>query len=1002
MPQDKIVVVGAREHNLKNITVEIPRDKMVVITGLSGSGKSSLAFDTIFAEGQRRYVESLSAYARQFLGQLEKPDVDHIDGLSPAVSIDQKGVSRNPRSTVGTVTEVYDYLRLLFARVGTPHCPLCGREVRSQSAEEIVDLVLAYPAASKVLVLAPIIRERKGHHQPVFEDLRKSGFTRARVNGRVMDLGEEIELDRYKQHSIEAVVDRLVIPAKPEADAGEDADAYKEFQSRLTDSIETALKLGNSTLIISEVSNADAPEDRLYSENFACPFDGISLPEIEPRTFSFNTPHGACPDCQGLGVKLEIDPDLIVPDPTQSVNGGAIAAMEWRNSIENGGYYFQALEAAATQYKIDLDAPFNKLNDEQRRILLYGTNGEKVRIHYKSRDGRSAVWETPYEGVIPNLRRRYEESTSDYIREKINEYMSERPCETCHGKRLRPEALAVTVADVGIIDVTSWPVLRTLEWAGKLKTMFTPRQQKIAQQIIKEINARLKFLVDVGLDYLTLGRTAATLSGGEAQRIRLATQIGSQLMGVLYVLDEPSIGLHQRDNARLIRTLQNMRDLGNTLLVVEHDDETILAADWVVDLGPGAGELGGKLIFEGTVEQLLKDKKSITGEYLSGRKKIELPKERRKGNGKALVVRGARENNLKNIDVSIPLGMLVCLTGVSGSGKSSLLVEVLYKRLAQVLHGAHERPGGHGGLEGADAIDKIINIDQSPIGRTPRSNPGTYVGMFDEIRTLYAGLPESKVRGYKSGRFSFNVKGGRCEACQGQGQVQIEMQFLPDIFVPCDVCHGARFNRETLQVRFKNKNIAEVLALSVDEALGFFDAHPSIRRKLQTLQEVGLGYIRIGQPATTLSGGEAQRTKLAKELSRRSTGRTLYVLDEPSVGLHAADVHKLVEVLQRFADEGNTVLIIEHNPEIIKVADWLIDLGPEGGDRGGYVVATGTPEQVAKVKESYTGQFLKKYLDPDYTPVAALSGNGHSKVNGNGKANGTKAKPAAKAGVKKK
>ncbi|MCC7358830.1 MAG: excinuclease ABC subunit UvrA [Anaerolineales bacterium] len=975
MPQDKIVVVGAREHNLKNITVEIPRDQMVVITGLSGSGKSSLAFDTIFAEGQRRYVESLSAYARQFLGQLEKPDVDYIDGLSPAVSIDQKGVSRNPRSTVGTVTEVYDYLRLLFARVGVPHCPLCGREVRSQSAEEIVDAVLAYAPGSKVLVLAPVIRERKGHHQPVFEDLRKSGFTRARVNGRVLDLAEDIELDRYKQHSIEAVVDRLVIPAK----AGEAADAvakeaYTEFQSRLTDSVETALKLGSSTLIVSDVSAAAAPVDRLYSENFACPFDGISLPEIEPRTFSFNTPHGACPDCQGLGAKLEIDPDLIVPDRRLSINGGAISVMEWRNAAESGGYYFQALEAAARQYGIDLDKPLDTLSAAQLKVLLYGTDGEKVRIHYKSRDGRQAVWETPYEGIIPNLRRRYDESTSDYIREKINAYMSERPCETCHGQRLRPEALAVTVAGVNIIEVTGWPVLRTLEWAGKLKSSFSARQQKIAQQIIKEINARLKFLVDVGLDYLTLGRTAATLSGGEAQRIRLATQIGSQLMGVLYVLDEPSIGLHQRDNARLIRTLQTMRDLGNTLLVVEHDDETILAADWVVDLGPGAGEHGGKLIFEGTVEQLLKDKKSLTGAYLSGRKKIELPAERRQGNGKALVVRGARENNLKNIDVTIPLGKFVCLTGVSGSGKSSLLVEVLYKRLAQALHGAHERAGTHAGLEGAEAIDKVINIDQSPIGRTPRSNPGTYVGMFDEIRTLFAGLPESKVRGYQSGRFSFNVKGGRCEACQGQGQVQIEMQFLPDIFVPCEVCHGARFNRETLQVRFKGKNIAEVLEMSVGEALAFFDAHPGIRRKLQTLQEVGLGYIRIGQPATTLSGGEAQRTKLAKELSKRSTGRTLYVLDEPSVGLHAADVHKLVEVLQRFADEGNTVLIIEHNPEIIKVADWLIDLGPEGGDRGGYVVATGTPEDVAKVKDSYTGQYLKKYLDPNYTPVAALRG----------------------------
>jgi excinuclease ABC subunit A len=995
MPQNKIVVVGAREHNLKNITVEIPRDKLVVITGLSGSGKSSLAFDTIFAEGQRRYVESLSAYARQFLGQLEKPDVDHIDGLSPAVSIDQKGVSRNPRSTVGTVTEVYDYLRLLFARVGVPHCPICGREVRSQSAEEIVDAVLAYPASTKIMVLAPVIRERKGHHQPVFEDLRKSGFTRARVNGRVFDLSEGIELDRYKQHSIEAVVDRLVIPTKDEGQnqtnplkgAGnegrrteaenvtEAVQAYQEFQTRLTDSIETALKLGGGTAIITDVTRAEAPADRLYSERFACPEHGTTLPEIEPRTFSFNTPHGACPRCQGLGVKLEIDPDLIIPNKDLSVENGAITVMEWRSPTEGGGYYWQSLEAVAKQYRISLDKPVSQLAPEQLNTLLYGSDGQKVRIHYTSRDGRQAVWETPYEGVIPNLRRRYEESTSDYIRDKISEYMAERPCEVCHGRRLRPEALAVTVSDSNIIDVTGWPVLRTLDWAKELKGKLTPREQKIAFQILKEITARLKFLVDVGLDYLTLGRAAASLSGGEAQRIRLATQIGSQLMGVLYVLDEPSIGLHQRDNARLIRTLQNMRDLGNTLLVVEHDDETILAADWVVDLGPGAGEHGGRLIFEGTVPQLLKDKRSLTGAYLSGKKKIEVPAERRPGNGKWLVVRGARENNLKNIDVEIPLGRFVCLTGVSGSGKSSLVVEVLYKRLSQVLHGAHERPGEHRRLEGVEHIDKIINIDQSPIGRTPRSNPGTYVGVFDEIRSLFAGLPDSKVRGYKSGRFSFNVKGGRCEACQGQGQVQIEMQFLPDIFVPCDVCHGARFNRETLQVRFKNQNIAELLDTSVDEALEFFDAHPSIRRKLVTLQSVGLGYIKIGQPATTLSGGEAQRTKLAKELSRRSTGRTLYVLDEPSVGLHAADVHKLVEVLQRFVDEGNTVLVIEHQPDIIKIADWIIDLGPEGGDRGGYIVATGTPEQVARVKESYTGQFLKKYLSQNGT-AGAKNGKG--------------------------
>jgi excinuclease ABC subunit A len=960
MPQNKIVVVGAREHNLKNITVEIPRDQLVVITGLSGSGKSSLAFDTIFAEGQRRYVESLSAYARQFLGQMEKPDVDHIDGLSPAVSIDQKGVSRNPRSTVGTVTEIYDYLRLLFARVGAPHCPNCGREVKSQSAEEIVDAVEAYPDGSKILVLAPVIKERKGHHQPVFEDLRKSGYARARVNGRVLDLSEEIELDRYKQHSIEAVVDRLVIRRHPpSAVSNQPSDEAKEFRSRLTDSIETALKLSNGAVIINDAVTDD---DKLYSENFACPVCGLSLPEIEPRTFSFNTPHGACPACEGLGVKQEIDPDLILPNKDLSLEEGAVAVMEWRNNDEGGGYYWQALTAAAEAYDIPMDAPIRTLSDKQIRVLLYGTGDEKIKIRYQSREGRQSVFETTYEGLINNLKRRYDESTSDYIREKIQGYMTQRPCETCKGKRLRAEAVAVTVAEKNIIEVTHWPVLRTLDWAKDLKGQLTPRQQKIAAQILKEIVARLKFLVDVGLDYLTLDRTAATLSGGEAQRIRLATQIGSQLMGVLYVLDEPSIGLHQRDNARLIKTLQRMRDLGNTLLVVEHDDETILAADWVIDLGPGAGEHGGRLMAEGTVEQILRDRKSITGAYLSGRKKISIPAHRRGGNGRALVIRGAKENNLKNIDVKIPLGKFVCLTGVSGSGKSSLLVEVLYKRLAQLLHGSHEHAGEHAAIEGVEHIDKIINIDQSPIGRTPRSNPGTYVGVFDEIRSLFAELPESKIRGYKAGRFSFNVKGGRCEACQGQGQIQIEMQFLPDIFVPCDVCHGARFNRETLQVRFKGKNVAELLDTSVDEAIPFFDAHPTLRRKLVTLQEVGLGYIKIGQPATTLSGGEAQRTKLSKELSRRSTGKTLYVLDEPSVGLHAADVHKLVDVLQRFVDEGNTVLIIEHHPDIIKVADWLIDLGPEGGDRGGFIVAEGTPEEVAKVRESHTGQFLKKYL----------------------------------------
>jgi excinuclease ABC subunit A len=988
MAEHSIVVRGAREHNLKNIDVDIPRDKMVVITGLSGSGKSSLAFDTIFAEGQRRYVESLSAYARQFLGQLEKPDVDHIDGLSPAVSIDQKGVSRNPRSTVGTVTETYDYMRLLYARVGIPHCPICGRELRSQSAQEIVDLVAAGADGARLMVLAPLIKGRKGHHEQIFEDLRKAGYVRARVDGQVRQVEEEIELDRYQQHTIEAVVDRLVIRN------GENGQERTEFISRLTDSIETALKLGDGVVIVNDLASGD---DRLFSEHLACPVDGISLPEIEPRTFSFNTPHGACPACQGLGSRMEIDPDLVIPDPERSIAEGAIVAAEWRNIPQGEGYYAQLIEAAAQHFKIPLDAPVSELTPKQLNIILYGTNGEKVKVHYQTRDGRQATFETEYEGVIPNLNRRHRESTSDYVRQKIEEYMSQRPCETCHGQRLRPEALAVTVGERNIVEVAHWPVMKALDWVEALKgngkqagqdkngssqaeppPALTSRQLAIAGQILKEISARLRFLVDVGLDYLTLDRTAATLSGGEAQRIRLATQIGSQLMGVLYVLDEPSIGLHQRDNARLIRTLKAMRDLGNTLLVVEHDDETIRSADWVVDLGPGAGEAGGYVVAEGTVRQILKNKKSLTGAYLSGRRKIEVPQVRRPGNGLYLVIRGARENNLKNIDVRIPLGKIVCITGVSGSGKSTLLVEVMYKALAQKLHGSHERPGDFDGLDGLEHLDKIINIDQSPIGRTPRSNPATYTGLWDEVRKLFAELPDSKMRGYKAGRYSFNVKGGRCEACQGQGQIQIEMQFLPDIFIPCEVCHGARFNRETLQVRYKGKNIAEVLDTSVDEAFEFFENFPTLRRKFDTLRQVGLGYIRLGQPATTLSGGEAQRVKLSRELSKRATGRTLYVLDEPSVGLHAADVHKLIEVLQHFADDGNTVLIIEHQPDIIKIADHLIDLGPEGGDLGGYLVAEGTPEEVAKVKQSYTGQFLKHYLAQ------------------NGRSNGTKRRKAAK------
>ncbi|MGB9672839.1 MAG: excinuclease ABC subunit UvrA [Anaerolineales bacterium] len=967
MSKNVIRVVGARVHNLKNITVEIPRDKLVVITGLSGSGKSSLAFDTIFAEGQRRYVESLSAYARQFLGQMEKPDVDYIEGLSPAVSIDQKGTSHNPRSTVGTVTEIYDYLRLLYARVGIPHCPVCGREVTKQSAQEIVDVVEKLPQGTRLLILSPLIRGRKGTHQAILEEIRKAGFVRARVDGVVHDLEEEIQMDRYKLHTIEAVVDRLVIQLP------QDAEEEKANRSRLTDSIETALKFGDGYLTIhvmptthdEEMGEPPQPYDLHFSEHLACPEHGVSLPEIEPRTFSFNTPHGACPECQGLGGKLVIDPDLLIPNKELSLNEGAIILSEWSGPREEGGYYWQALQAVAHEYHIDLDMPVNQIPPEKLDVLLYGTHGKEVSIHYQNKDGRQATFRASFEGIINNLQRRYQETNSEYTREKISEVMSEVVCPACNGKRLRPEALAVTVDDVNIVEVTEWPVLRTLDWVRKLmgeKSPLNNRQKTISERILKEIEARLGFLVDVGLDYLTLQRSAGSLSGGEAQRIRLATQVGSRLMGVLYVLDEPSIGLHPRDNARLLRTLQGLRDLGNTVLVVEHDEETIRAADWVVDLGPGAGEHGGEVIAEGKLEDILANPRSLTGAYISRRLQVPIPSQRRMGNGKSLRIIGARENNLKNIDVTIPLGKLVCITGVSGSGKSTLMVEILYKALAQHLYKAHTQPGAYERIEGLEYVDKIINIDQSPIGRTPRSNPGTYTGLFDLIRALFAELPESKIRGYKPGRFSFNVHGGRCEACQGQGQLRIEMQFLPDVYVPCDVCHGSRFNRETLQVRFKDYNIAEVLDLTVDKALEVFSAFPNMVNRLQTLQDVGLGYIRIGQPAPTLSGGEAQRVKLAKELSRRSTGRTIYVLDEPSVGLHAADVHKLIEVLQRLVDAGNTVLIIEHNLDIIKVADYIIDLGPEGGDRGGEIVAVGTPEEICLNENSYTGKFLRNVV----------------------------------------
>jgi excinuclease ABC subunit A len=960
MSLDTIIVRGAREHNLKNITVEIPRDQLVVITGISGSGKSSLAFDTIFAEGQRRYVESLSAYARQFLGQMEKPDVDQIEGLSPAVSIDQKGVSHNPRSTVGTVTEVYDYLRLLYARVGTPHCPNCGRPVMPQSAEQILQSVQRMPPDSRIQVLAPLVKDRKGHHQGVFEDVRKAGFVRVRVNGEIRQVDEEISLDRYKNHSIEAVVDRLVI--RHEAmDQSEEAQAAR---TRLTDSIETALKLGGGTIIVNDVTDPEKPSDHLYSEHLSCAYDGTNLPAIEPRTFSFNSPHGACPACQGLGTTKSIDPGLVAPNKDLSLEDGAITG--WPTE-DRAGYYWQLLKATADHFRIPTDVPISELTEAQMRILLHGSGQESVTITYINREGDTRHYRTKYEGVIPNLQRRYRESTSDYVREKLEGFMVNRPCSTCDGTRLQPVALAVTIDDENISDVTRQPVTNILPWAVALQdesaTSLTLRQQMIARSILKEIIERLTFMINVGLDYLTLDRSAGSLSGGEAQRIRLATQIGSQLMGVLYVLDEPSIGLHQRDNARLIRTLKGMRDLGNTVLVVEHDEETMRSADWIVDLGPGAGQHGGEVVAEGPPPSIEADAESLTGAYLSGRLRIPIPKERRPGSGESIVVSGARENNLKEIDVTVPLGRFVCITGVSGSGKSSFLIEILSKRLHQYFYHSKVLPGKHKAIQGLDNLDKVIEIDQSPIGRTPRSNPATYTNLFSPIRELFASVPESKIRGYRPGRFSFNVKGGRCEACQGQGQNRIEMQFLPDIYVPCDICNGARYNRETLQVQFKGLNIAEVLEMSVDEAVDFFANVPRVQRKLKTLMDVGLSYIRLGQPAPTLSGGEAQRVKLSRELSKIATGRTIYILDEPSVGLHSHDVAKLIEALNKLVDKGNTVIIIEHNLDIIKVADHIIDMGPEGGDRGGEIVAQGTPEEVIQAAASYTGQFLNQYMN---------------------------------------
>ncbi len=947
MPQRQLIIRGAREHNLKNIDVSIPRDSFVVITGLSGSGKSSLAFDTIYAEGQRRYVESLSAYARQFLGLMEKPDVEYIEGLSPAISIDQRGASRNPRSTVGTVTEIYDYLRLLYARVGIPHCPRCGREISRQTVSQIVDSVLSLPEDSRIIILAPLIKDRKGEHAAVLEDIQKSGFVRARIDGEIRELSESISLERYKRHSIEAVIDRLIL----RRDEGDDGSSSR---SRLADSIETALKLGGGQVMVLVIGG----QELLFSQEFACVRCGISLGEIEPRTFSFNSPHGACPACDGLGTQMELDPYLIVSNPELSLAEGVIRP--WSRASTGDSYLSQLLEAVADRYSFSMETPFRELTEAQQKVLLYGTQAETVTVRRHTKQGEWIQYNTTYEGVIPNLGRRYRETESDYIRSEIDRYMATHPCPICKGDRLKPESLAVTVADQNIIELTRHPVAELLPIFNALPELLSERQNLIASQILKEIKARLGFMRDVGLDYISLDRATATLSGGEAQRIRLATQIGSQLVGVLYILDEPSIGLHQRDNARLLDTLMHLRDLGNTLLVVEHDEATIRAADWVVDLGPGAGEHGGYVVASGPPEAIMECSQSITGQYLKGERRIPVPARRRSGNGQELALRGAREHNLKGIDVRFPLGKFVCITGVSGSGKSTLVIEILYKRLTQVLHRAREKAGLHESIDGIELLDNAINIDQSPLGRTPLSNPVTYTNVFTPIRELFASLPEARMRGYRLGRFSFNVKGGRCEACQGQGTVKIEMQFLPDIYVPCEVCKGRRYDRETLHIRYRGKNIAEVLDLTVEEAVEFFHNIPKIRQKLDTLENVGLGYIRLGQPATTLSGGEAQRVKLSKELSRRATGRTLYILDEPTTGLHFADIEKLLGVLTQLVDAGNTVLVIEHHLDVIKTADWVIDLGPEGGDLGGEVVAEGTPEEGAEQPQPYTGQFLRR------------------------------------------
>jgi excinuclease ABC subunit A len=938
MPTDQITIRGAREHNLKNVTLSIPRDRLVVFTGLSGSGKSSLAFDTIYAEGQRRYVESLSSYARQFLGQMEKPDVDTIEGLSPAISIDQKGTSKNPRSTVGTVTEVYDYLRLLYARIGLPHCPVCGREVRRQTVEQMADHVEKLPKGMRVMVLGPVVKGRKGEYRSLIEDVRKSGFVRVRVDGSLYELGEKIPLDKNKKHDIQVVVDRIVV--------GPDQ------RTRLVDSIETAARLGGGSVIIVP----ETGEEIQMSQDYMCPYDGTSVPEPEPRNFSFNSPHGACPTCTGIGFQLVVDGDLVVPDPSLSLREGAIAA--WSRSQF---FYPELLESVSKYFGIDMDKPWSKLSKQHRDALLNGTGERKIRFGYKNQYGHERWYEAPFEGVVANLQRRYQETESDFLKAELERYMADKPCPACKGQRLKPESLAVTVAAQNIAEVCRLSISAAIDFFDALE--LTEREQLIARGILKEIRERLQFMIDVGLEYLTVERPANTLSGGESQRIRLATQIGSKLMGVLYILDEPSIGLHQRDNRRLINTLLRLRDLGNTLIVVEHDEETIRSADYMVDIGPAAGEHGGQIIAAGTVEQVLKDPNSITAAFLRGDREIPVPPKRRTGNGKRLVIRGARANNLKDIDIEIPLGCFVAVSGVSGSGKSSFVTDILSRKVAQYFYKAKDRPGAHRAVEGLENLDKAIDIDQSPIGRTPRSNPATYTGMFTYMRDLFATLPEAKMRGYKPGRFSFNVRGGRCEACQGDGIIQIEMHFLPDVYVPCEVCHGTRYSREVQEVKFRGHSIADVLELTVDEALEVFENVPRIKTKLKTLQDVGLGYIRLGQPATQLSGGEAQRVKLSAELSRRDTGRTLYLLDEPTTGLHYADVERLLVVLHRLVDHGNTVIVIEHNLDVLKTADWLIDLGPEGGEKGGYVIAKGTPEQLTRMPESATGLYLGRILE---------------------------------------